>query len=243
VNVKDFLSELDKASENNAAALQVPSKGDAIEFDLFNVNQQKSLIKTAFEGVEGIVNSNILYNDFIVENSKEDYEFNIIDKISIIINLRKLSLSETININDTTYDLNDLGDLDYTQFTTNKIVKHGGITCNLVIPTLITDTSINKRVINTLSKLSDAQKNTDAVNLLLTYEIIKFIESVKIGKTVLDFNNISVYEKKTVVDKLPLKLNNIILDFIVDNKTKIDEYLTFEDGTTLEIDASLLSSE
>ena len=73
MNVKDFLSELDKASENNAAALQVPSKGDAIEFDLFNVNQQKSLIKTAFEGVEGIVNSNILYNDFIIENSKEDY--------------------------------------------------------------------------------------------------------------------------------------------------------------------------
>jgi len=243
VKVKDFLSELDKASENNVAALQVPSKGDAIEFDLFNVNQQKSLIKTVFEGVEGIVNSNILYNNFIIENSKEDYEFNIIDKISIIINLRKLSLSETIKLDDTTYDLNDLGDLDYTQFTTNKIVKHSGITCNLAIPTLTTDTSINKKVISALSKLSDEQKNTDAVNLLLTYEIIKFIESIKIGKTVLDFNDISVYEKKAVVDKLPLKLNNIILDFIVSNKTKSDEYLTFEDGTILEIDASLLSSE
>ena len=243
MNVKDFLSELDKASENNAAALQVPSKGNVIEFDFFNVNQQKSLIKTAFEGVDGIVSSNILYNDFIIENSKEEYDFNIIDKVSIIVNLRKLSLSETIKIDDNTYNLNDLGDLDYKQFTAKKVVKHDGITCNLAIPTLATDTSINKRVISTLSKLSDTQKKSSAVNLILTYEIIKFIKSVKIGKTVLDFNNISVYEKKTVVDKLPLKLNNIILDFIVDNKNKSDEYLTFEDGTTLEIDASLLSSE
>ena len=243
MNVKDFLSELDKASENNAAALQVPSKGNVIEFDFFNVNQQKSLIKTVFEGVDGIVSSNILYNDFIIENSKEEYDFNIIDKISIIVNLRKLSLSETIKIDDTTYDLNDLGDLDYTQFTTSKTVENSDITCNLAIPTLATDTSINKKALSELSKLSEAQKSANSVNLLLTYEIIKFIESIKIGKTVLDFNNISVYEKKTIVDKLPLKLNNMILDFIVDNKTKSDEYLTFEDDTTLEIDASLLSSE
>jgi hypothetical protein len=94
-----------------------------------------------------------------------------------------------------------------------------------------------------LTSQSDEQKKTESVSLLLTYEIMKYIKSIQIADTVLEFNNLSIYERKTVIEKLPLKLNNLILDFIVDVKAKCTEYLTFEDGAVLEIDASFLSSE
>jgi hypothetical protein len=243
VDIKEFLTELEKTGDNTVAVVHVPSINKSIEFDLFNVNQQKQLLRTAFEGVTGIINSNILYNEFIVNNCKESIEFNIVDKPVIIINLRKLSLKDHITIKDKQYDLNELKDIDYNSFTETQSVTSDNITCNLRIPTLTTDTSICKRLVAELNKLSDDQKKTDTVSLLLTYEIMKYVQSVEIGEITLDFNDISVYEKKSVIERLPLKLNNIILDFIVDVKTKCNDYLTFEDGALVEIDVSLLSSD
>tara|TARA_R110000796_G_scaffold48911_1_gene117024 strand:- start:27030 stop:27761 length:732 start_codon:yes stop_codon:yes gene_type:complete len=243
VDIKDFLDELEKTSDNSIAVVHVPSIKKDIEFGMFNVNQQKQQLKTAFEGVVGVINSNILYNEFLVDNCAEPVDFNIVDRPSIIINLRKLSLNDNITIQDKDYSLNELGNIDYSNFTETRAVTCDNIICNLGIPSLTTDTSICKRLVAELNKLSDEQQKTESVSLLLTYEIIKFVQSIEIGETVLDFNDISVYEKKNIIEKLPLKLNNNILDYIVDIKTKCNEYLTFEDGTLLEIDASLLSSD
>lgn len=243
MDIKDFLSELDKTSETTISVIHVPSINKDIEFELFNVRQQKLLLKTAFEGVEGVINSNIFYNNFIHDNCKEPVEFSIIDRPSIIVNLRKSSLNDTVTIKDTVYDLNELGDIDYSKFNLDHTVISDNITCNLHIPTLVNDTSICKRLVVELTSQSDEQKKTESVSLLLTYEIMKYIKSMQIADTVLEFNNLSIYERKTVIEKLPLKLNNLILDFIVDVKAKCTEYLTFEDGAVLEIDASFLSSE
>lgn len=243
MDIKDFLNELDKTNETTVSVIHVPSINKDLEFELFNVQQQKLLLKTTFEGVEGVINSNILYNNFLHDNCHEPVEFNIIDRPSIIVNLRKSSLSNTITIKDAIYDLNELGDIDYSKFNLEHAVTSDNITCNLHIPTLTNDTSICKRLVVELASQSDDEKKTGAVSLLLTYEIMKFIKSIQIADTLLEFSDISVYERKTVIEKLPLKINNLILDFIVDIKAKCTEYLTFEDGAVLEIDASLLSSE
>ena len=74
-------------------------------------------------------------------------------------------------------------------------------------------------------------------------QIIKFVKQVKIGELVLSFDKLSLHEKKSIVDTLPLRLNNDIVDYISKYKEYEQSLLTFADGTRLTIDASFLTSE
>ena len=57
------------------------------------------------------------------------------------------------------------------------------------------------------------------------------------------FEDISVYERVSIVNELPLALNNNIIDYISGTKTVETESLTFDDGNVVEIDAGFLAAD
>ena len=72
---------------------------------------------------------------------------------------------------------------------------------------------------------------------------MKFIKTIELQDSVLQFNELNTYDKKNIVENLPIKLNNMILDFIAKYKEQEQEFYTFSDGTKLSIDAGFLTGE
>ena len=94
-----------------------------------------------------------------------------------------------------------------------------------------------------ISKLSEEKKKSESVDILLTYEIVKYLASIKEGDGDFNLNELTVYEKKRVVENLPLKVNNKILEFIGSVTEYGNQYITFKDDTVVEFDAGFLTRE
>lgn len=240
--LKSFIQGLDDINKDNLINIKIPSLGKNCKFKLISVAQHKELLKSAFEGYEGVIKSNIIFNDIITNNcEKEDVDFSLIDRSTILIKLREASISDNISIGKNQYKLSSLPVVEGL-FESNTITCNG-ITIETCIPSLERDTEVSKKLLNDFTRLSDKEKETNGINLVLSYEIIKFIKSISIGDDVFEFNDSNLYESKKIIDSLPLKLNNKVINFITKFRDFENEFLTFEDGTLLEIDVSFLSSE
>lgn len=240
--LKDIIKDLDDLNKQNVIKVTVPSSKEEVEFKLFNVSQHKDLLKSAFEGYEGVVRSGVIFNDIIINNSETDYEFSLADRSYILTQIRKESLSSTYKVGSKEYDLNDLPEPDF-DFTYTYEVEYKGITAKIKVPTLVRDTIVSKKLVSEITKLNEKQRETDAVNIVLTYEIIKFVDSVEVGENVFNFDNFNLYDSKKLIDSLPLKLNNMIVEVISEFRKQEDKNITFDDGIAVEIDASFLSSD
>lgn len=242
INLKDFIKDLESLNEENTIKVKVPSCGKSFKFKLINVSQHKELLKSAFEGYEGVIRSNVIFNDIIIKNSEEEYNFSLLDKVPILLQLRKASIGDDITISGEKYKISDLPDVEGS-FEDSTTVEYNGIKVVLKVPSLERDDKISNKLISEFHKLSDKDKDTEAINLVLTYEIIKFVESVTINDSTFVFDEYNAYECKKLIDALPLKLNNMAIEFITNFKTFENKSLTFDDDTILEIDAGFLSSE
>lgn len=242
VNLKDFIKDLEAINNENTVSIKVPSCKKNYKFKLICVSQHKELLKSAFEGYEGVIRSGVIFNNILRTNSEEEYDFTLLDRSPILVELRKASIGTAIKVEGREYDLNDLPG------TSGKVeeaatIDQQGIQVELRIPTLERDDKISNKVISEFNKLADSEKDTEAINLVLSYEIVKFIESITINESTFVFDDYNLTDCKKLVDALPLKLNNKIIEFLTDFRTYENQGLTFEDGTILEIDASFLSSE
>ena len=94
-----------------------------------------------------------------------------------------------------------------------------------------------------IGKLTQEQQQKQSIELVLTYEIVKFVDEIRLGETTLSFNNLSGYERGKVINELPLSLNNSIIDYISSIKKVEDECLTFDDGVVVDIDAGFLAAD
>ena len=72
---------------------------------------------------------------------------------------------------------------------------------------------------------------------------MKYVNTVTMEDVVINFSDIGTVDKKAIIDNLPLKLINDILDYIAKFKDYEQSLFTFSDGTKLTIDASFLSTE
>lgn len=242
-SIKNLIEELKQLNESDCFDVLVPSQGKKIKFRAFSVKQHKDLVKSLLDGVEGTVSMYKVFNDIIFENCLEDIEFALYDRNKILVDLRKQCVSESIKIEDTVYSIDTLPEFVFN-FDNEKQFTYRGITVNVSIPTLKEDSKITEKSIVEFSKYSsDDKKIGNSLNILLVYELMKFIDSIKIEDTVINFNEIGTFDKKAVIENLPLKLNNDILEYIAQFKEYEQTLFTFSDGTKLVIDASFLSNE
>lgn len=242
INFKDFIQDLESINKTNNISIKVPTSSKSLKFKLISVAQHKELLKSAFEGYEGVIRSGVIFNDIITNSCESDHDFSLLDRTPILLKLREASIGGEVTINNDKYNISDLSEQS-DKFEQAAVKEHSGIVVELKVPSLTRDTKVSKKVISEFHKLSDADKETESINLVLSYEIIKFIESVKINDSVFSFDEYNLYECKSLVDALPLKLNNMIIEFITSFRDYENQGLTFNDGTILEIDAGFLSSE
>ena len=243
-DIKQFIQQLETINDGEIIDINVPSLKKKAKFRAFSVKQHKEIIKTVMEGFDGSIKSPITLNRIIKENCIDrTINFKLYDRNYILIQLRKASIGKTVKINDVEYALNDLPKFNF-EYDQEPIIDYKNIVVELEIPDLEKDSTITEKSMFEFAKLSTEEKKVkDSINILLTYEIIKFVKQVKIGEIVLDFDNLNLHEKKSIVDNLPLVLNNKIIDYISKYKEYEQSLLTFGDGAKLTIDASFLTSE
>lgn len=242
-NIKSFIEELKQISDNDHYSVAVPSIGREVKFKAFSVKQHKDLIKSALDGVEGSLRMYKIFNDIISTNSLEPINFAIYDRTKILVDLRKRCVSELVNIADTEYNLNNLPEFNFV-FDDSQKFKYKKISVDVRLPSLDIDSDITEKSIVEFSKYSSEEKKVgNSLNILLVYELMKFINTITVDDVVISFDETSTADKKAIIDNLPLKLINNILDYIAKFKDYEQSLFTFPDGTKLIIDASFLSTE
>jgi hypothetical protein len=242
-NVKSFIDELKQLSNNDCFNVYVPSLDKEIKFRAFSVKQHKDLMKSALDGVEGTLKMYKIFNDIILSNSLDPVDFTLYDRTKILVDLRKQCISEIVDISDIKYNLNDLPVFNFS-FDKEQTFKYKKITVEVSLPSLEIDSNITEKSVLEFSKYSTEDKKIgNSLSILLVYELMKFINTLTIEDTVINFNEINTTDKKAIIDNLPLKLINDILDYIARFKDYEQALFTFSDGTKLTIDASFLSTE
>jgi hypothetical protein len=243
VDVKTFLEGLKQVNDASTIKVKVPSTSKSATFKKFNVAQQKKLLRSAFNGIQGSIESLNIFNSIIKDNCEEDINFLLCDRAPILLELRKASSGNSFQINDKSYNLTELKTFDTKDLNLTTTIEESGIEVKCEVPSLEVDTKINLKIITELDKLSETQQNKQSVELVLTYEIVKYITSIKLDEVSLDFHSLNIYDRVKIVDELPLSLNNSIIDYISSIKKVEDACLTFDDDATVEIDVGFLTSD
>ena len=243
-DVKGLLSNLKDINEANTISIKIPSTGKKVNFKLTSFAQQKELLRTAFDGVSGLVRRANIFNTLVTENSTADVEFLLIDRDAILIEIRKATIGTSYNHKDVDYDLNDLKPIRTGSIKLKDTITEEDITINVAIPTLGIDTETNNKVISELAKhTSEEEKMKQSVDSIILYETSKFIKDVSVGDQTIIFSDISAYERKEVVSNLPVKITRKIHKFIAAAKKVTDAAATLDGEVVVEIDASFLSTD
>jgi hypothetical protein len=243
-DVKSIIEQLESIASEDLINIKIPSLYENRKFKSVSVKQHKDIIKTIMSGIEGSIRLGIIYNNIILNNcATPNVDFKMRDRNYILLNLRESFISDEIKLKEHTYSLSDLPVYNYTEEYT-ETVEYNNIIVNLTEPTISKDTLITEKCLFEFSKISsESKKVEESVGIVLTHEIIKFIKNVSINDNTIEFDSLSMQDKKSVVDKLPLKLNNKIIDHINRYKEKDASFYTFADGERVTFDASFLTGE
>ena len=240
---KSFLTKLKDLNDANTVSIKVPSLDKKVEFKLPSIKQQKDLLRTTFDGVDGIITRTAAANQIILDNAIDEKEF-LIDKPAIFIALRTAAIGSNITIKKEKYDLKKVKPIKLADIEFTKSVEHDGITVELKVPTLAVDTEVSKKLAKEFAKFDNIDdKLKQSIDTVVAFESIKYIESISVGEDIVTFKDISVHERNEIVNQLPIALNHKIVDYIGGIKEVTDKAMTVAEEVVVEIDASFLSSD
>lgn len=231
-NVKSFLENIKEIKNENFEVFQVSSKSN-IQCSPLTFKQQKELMGTVAEGTIGVLKFQKYLNNILEQNTGVD--LSIIDKIPVILKLRAESIGYDIKIDDAVVNIekNIKESLKIKQ-PKSKIISDK-IEIVLNIPSLKEENKIISHAVEHLKK--DEKDVGKSLVGIFSYEILKYIESVKFGENELKFTDLSVKDRLEVVENLPLKINKQIVSYIEKIKNMENECLKVDiDGETKYID-------
>lgn len=252
---KEVYNQLKQLEQTNTNQVYVPSCKNYINYKTLTMSDQKRIIKTALDSSSTNISFNITLNEILL-NLNNDTQVLTIDKPAILVQLRANNIDTNLNIeNDKQVNLNKIISKYETLTEQNNIelesrVEYEGIKVRLKIPSLQND---SKFLLECKKHVLDAV-NVDAVgnniSEMYIYELAKYIHSVQYTSLTestssqvmsnVMFDNIPALDCLKIVELLPVKLNNKIVEFI--KKTREFEALFVEvDGETIPIDTSLFT--
>jgi hypothetical protein len=184
--------------------------------------QQKNIISTFTEGTVGVLKFQKMLNDIIIENTGNN-DWLVVDKIPVVLKLRKESLGDIVKTSDGEIDIRDIKILEKIDIPLQHTVE-GAVTVELDTPTLSEENKVINYAIDILKKDGEKDVGKNLTNLF-TFEIVKFVKSVKFGEKSLSFSELSIKDRISVIENLPLSINQDIAKFI-DKIKEIDRTQT-----------------
>lgn len=242
--VNSLLEKLTQIKSEDTVGVKLPSTGKEVVFNTINVKQQKNLLKYAMDGAGGIASVLKEMNTIIFDNIiDKTVEVSSVDKYPILLALRKKSLGDVIRVDGKQYSLTDLP--AYSKLP-KSLLSHNvnmfGISVDLQLPSLQKETEYLNKTISDVKKVTE-DKAKETVSVMYTYELIKFIKTITFSDGSIEFGDLSTQDKKTIVENLPVELNQQILNFINKVRNFENEFITFVDNTVVPINTLFLTGE
>jgi hypothetical protein len=233
--LNDFIGQLSAIRNNDVISVYVPTLKSECEFLSINMKQQKDLLKSISDGATGLINFNRTLLDIITENAVDkSLVFSSLDRYSILLELRKVSLGNDIKINDKSYQLSSLPkskDVELCKLSNTLSCK--GIKLEVGCPSLKKDMEFLGYSLTDIKKVK-ADDLTDSVAVMYTLELIKFIDKISFKDTEIKFADLSINEKKNVIDNLPIQLIQKLMKFISSIRDVENKFITFDDDTIVQ---------
>jgi hypothetical protein len=237
-NLTDFFKSIEELSTTNSVTSYIPSTSKEVTLQPLTLKQQKDIIASQIVGVVGLVRFGRVLNDILLESSKCE-DLLVCDKAPLAISLRINSISDKIGDVDLTKILNQFrSDLKLKMSDT---IEDNGIVAEVAIPTLLEE----NKIIAKLESLIDENEDDVAINIsnIYIFEVVKYIKSLSIKDVKLVFDEIpNIYDRVSILEKLPLSINKKIVDYIEYNKLREREALTWGEET-VEISAEFFDFE
>jgi hypothetical protein len=251
---KSILQDLEALNVSKAFPVFIPTHQREVQFLPLTVKQQKNIIKGSLDASTSNAAFNKITNDIIAENSVEDLEYLIIDKVSILTGFRLQCLGSDIRIEDPKddsigYDIN-LQD-HYETFKQHAVtpdllardITHENISAHIRVPDLNTDSKFTDDTKKSLEFTADDL--TETIGKLYVFELAKFLGSITVGDRMIDLKTLSAPESISVIESLPLSVSNDIVKFIESIREFEQKYNTVvidEKELELPIDATFFNS-
>lgn len=243
-DVTQLISKLKQESEERFPISLNSSKKKA-SASAITFNQQKDILGSITEGSSaGVVLQKILI-DIILNNTTSEDPIYVKDKLLVILQLRKESISDVVTLAGEDIKLDDvISSVSKIKYVPKKDVKYKNIVVKLKDPTLKEELEYVRDAMVVL-KNRDGKQLGDSVGDLYTYEIAKFVETVSIGEDSLTFSDLGIKDRLKVINTLPVKLNQKISEVIQKDKEQELLALTFDikdKKEVLEIDVPFFDS-
>jgi len=232
-NFTDINSAIEQVNKDNLIDVYVPSIGTFAKFSPLTVQHQKKIIGSALESASlNLVYSSLVSSE-VIKTCCQDPTLNLlaIDRDPVMIGLRTKTLGYDVNVQDPEgedipFNIREHVDSFETikpdsSLFEEKSITDNGITVKISPPNMKRDDTVNRVVIPEQERAKNKDDIKEMISSAVTYEYIKYIRSIQVGDTMLDF--IPNVSKKliTVVESLPMSLSRKIVDEI--NKTKAFE--------------------
>lgn len=233
-NIQDFLNLLDDGDTKYLTASTTTVK--KLDFSPLSFKQQKKLITNSLNGVAGTISFVKNLNEIIIENTGNN-DLKIYDRVPIALKLKKDLSDSPIIVGDNEISIDDIIS-QYTPYVEEdeKIISADGFQVLLSVPTLIEENKYLSLCINEL-KISPSDDIGNNVSIILSYELPKFIKSFKFGENEILISDLSVADRKKIIDNIPAKITNQITDFILNIRSYDEKCLTYE-GNVIDIDSN-----
>jgi len=220
-NVKNFLDSIQDLKNTKFKANRI-STGEKFDCVPLSFKQQKNIISTFTEGTVGVLKFQKILNDIIMENTELN-DWLVVDKIPVILKLRTESLGHIVKTSEGEIDIKNIKIMDKIDTPLQHVVE-GAVTVELDTPTLFEENKIINYAIDILKKDGEKDVGKNLSNLF-TFEIVKFVKNVKFGDNSLNFSELSIKDRISVIENLPLSINQEIAKFI-DKIKEIDRLQT-----------------
>jgi len=232
-NTKAFFEKIQEIKEKKIK-VKILSQKKEIDCDRLSFKQQKEMISTVADGMTGALRFQKYLNEAIIQNVGEDILLS--DKLPVILQLRIESIGNTFKNDEDLIDLTpSLEKSKELSFNNKKTIK-GDITIQVEVPTLKEENQVIQASIDLLKKSGDSEMGKNVGNIY-TYEIVKFIKSLKFGEQELIFKDIPVRDRVKIVENLPLSQNKQVIEFIQEIKEKENSVMEIEkDGKKIFVD-------
>lgn len=241
-NFLKILDELVKQQQVNVNA----TNGQTYAFKALTTKQLKSLLQSMVDtslndisfnnNVLSIVNENFINTTNI--NISE--QFNIIDRILFLLQTRCDVISNKVYMlddNDDSFEI-DLQKLvaNLTEFVKNEtyeklsntLFESNGIKIVVGIPTIKIDVEIANALYRNVT--ADQLEETEALQTFIgdafLGELTKWIVSIDINSTELNYRSLSYNEKIKILETLPATLVEKVIEFVEKTKSSIQNCIT-----------------
>lgn len=247
LNFNDAINALNSASETFKVDVWVPSKQKYISFKEIDAKQQKGILSAAIDN--SVYNSdfisvfyNILKDNILNEDKDIVDSLTVADRSFIAISLRsQISDELTVKFSEEKSEkvkIKDILSLFGNYNTPEKetiIVKNDtvSILLDITLPTFINELDYEEQFSKEYKKIENLNSTKD-LQLLVSEAFIgetsKYITSLTVNGSVVEFSTLTFNQKIRIVEKLPSGLIQKILEKISIWKKDIDSYLTVKSG-------------